>query len=56
MALLFTDYFQKQFKAQALSKTALIFYFFMALAFIMPLVLVIKTHRKQLKAGFMVSM
>lgn len=48
MATLFTDYFKKEYKASAFSKSAVICYLFMVIAFIMPLVLVIKTHSTNL--------
>ncbi|TNV84409.1 hypothetical protein FGO68_gene16267 [Halteria grandinella] len=44
MAVLFADSFQRQYRANASSKSALICYLFMVMAFIMPLILVIKTH------------
>ena len=44
MALLYTDYFTKTYKAGLFTKSALIFFIFMALAFIMPIILVVKTH------------
>ena len=44
MAVLFADSFQRQYRASALSKSAMICYLFMIMAFIMPLILVIKTH------------
>jgi len=46
MALLFTDYFTKTYKASFLSKSTVIFFIFMALALIMPIILVVKTHSK----------
>ena len=44
MAILYRDYFQKSYKAGSLSKSALICYLFVAIAFIMPIILVVKTH------------
>ncbi len=48
MALLYTDYFTKNYKAGLFSKPTLIFFIFMSLAFIMPIILVVKTHSKQM--------
>ena len=44
MALLFTDYFTRTYKSGLMSLSTLIFSIFMALAFIMPIILVVKTH------------
>jgi hypothetical protein len=51
MAVLFTDSFKRSFNVFPLSRSAIIFYFFMALAFIMPIVLVVKTHNFWVKSS-----
>jgi len=51
MAVLFTDSFKRSFNVFAFSKSAIIFYFFMALAFIMPIVLIVKTHNFWVKSS-----
>ncbi|CDW72528.1 UNKNOWN [Stylonychia lemnae] len=44
MAVLFTEYFSKQYVTKWNSISAVICYFFMAIAFILPLILVTRTH------------
>jgi hypothetical protein len=44
MALLFTDYFTRTYKSGLMTVSTIIFSIFMALAFIMPIILVVKTH------------
>lgn len=44
MAIFFTDYYKKHYHSSWYSRTALITYLFMIMAFILPLILVIRTH------------
>jgi len=46
MAILYTDYFKKEYKASAFSKSSLVCAILLAVAIVMPLVLVIKTYSK----------
>ena len=48
MAILYTDYFKKEYKSSGFSKSTFICAILLAVALIMPLVLVIKTYSKRL--------
>ena len=44
MAVLFREHFAKNYMAKATSGSSLICYFFMIVAFVLPLILVTRTH------------
>ena len=46
MAVILTDYFRKTYSDKWYSRNACICYIFMLAAFVLPLVLVVKTHSK----------
>lgn len=46
MAVILTDYFRKTYTDKWYSRNACICYIFMIVAFVLPLVLVVKTHSK----------
>jgi hypothetical protein len=48
MAILYTDYFKKEYKASGFSRSSCICFILLAVALIMPFILVIRTYSKSM--------